>query len=67
MCGKLTIDRQCFCEEGVSEKARGGRRSQLKRWILEWPRHVEETVKNARIEGTCPYMCCIEAAERPKS
>ena len=62
MCGKLTIDRQCFCEEGVSEKARGGRRSQLKRWILEWPRHVEETVKNGRIEGTCPYMCCIEAA-----
>ena len=62
MCGKLTIDRQCFCEEGVSEKARGGRRSQLKRWILEWPRHVEETVKNARIEGTCAYMCCIEAA-----
>ena len=62
MCGKLTIDRQCFCEEDVSEKARGGRRSQLKRWILEWPRHVEETVKNGRIEGTCPYMCCIEAA-----
>ena len=23
---------------------------------------MEETVKNARIEGTCPYMCCIEAA-----
>ena len=24
MCGKLSVDRQCFCEEGVSEKAKGG-------------------------------------------
>ncbi|MEK9865917.1 MAG: ATP-dependent DNA helicase [Euryarchaeota archaeon] len=62
MCGKLSVDRQCFCEEGVSEKAKGGRRSQLKQWILREPRHVEEVIRYANAEGTCPYMCSIEAA-----
>ena len=62
MCGNLTIDRKCFCEEGQNEKALGARRSFLRRWILSEPRHAEETIRNAKVEGVCPYACSIEAA-----
>ena len=62
MCGKLDMQRQCYCEEDVPSEALGSRRSRLRNWIGEHPRHVEDTIRRARAEGTCPYHCSIEAA-----
>ena len=62
MCGKLDIQRQCYCEEDVSSQALGSRRSRLRQWIRDQPRHVEDTIQRGRSEGTCPYHCSIEAS-----
>ncbi|HII89388.1 MAG TPA: ATP-dependent DNA helicase [Candidatus Thalassarchaeaceae archaeon] len=62
MCGKLDMQRQCYCEEDTPHEALGSRRSRLRKWIGERPRHVEDTIRRGRAEGTCPYHCSIEAA-----
>ena len=62
MCGKLDMQRQCYCEEDAPREALGSRRSRLRKWIGERPRHVEDTIRRGRAEGTCPYHCSIEAA-----
>lgn len=62
MCGKLDMQRQCYCEEDASSEALGSRRSRLRQWIRDQPRHVEDTIQRGRAEGTCPYHCSIEAA-----
>jgi len=62
MCGKLDVQRQCYCEEDASSQAIGSRRSRLRQWIRDQPRHVEDTIQRGRAEGTCPYHCSIEAA-----
>ena len=62
MCGKLDMQRQCYCEEDSPPEALGSRRSKLRKWIGDRPRHVEDTIRRGRAEGTCPYHCSIEAA-----
>ena len=62
MCGKLDMQRQCYCEEDAPPEALGSRRSRLRKWIGDRPRHVEDTIQRGRAEGTCPYHCSIEAA-----
>ena len=62
MCGKLDMQRQCYCEEEAPHEALGSRRSRLRKWIRDRPRHVEDTIQRGRAEGTCPYHCSIEAA-----
>jgi len=62
MCGKLDIQRQCYCEDDGSPQALSSRRARLRQWIRDRPRHVEETIKRGRAEGSCPYHCSIEAA-----
>ena len=39
---------RCDCEKGSSEGSRFARREEMSEFILEHPRHVEETIENAK-------------------
>ena len=54
---------RCDCEKGSSEGSRFARREEMSEFILEHPRHVEETVEKCKIWGLCAWSTCRYSAK----
>lgn len=54
---------KCDCEKGSSEGSKFARRDEMSDYILEFPRHVEETIEKCKIWGLCAWSTCRYAAK----
>ncbi|MBT5121806.1 MAG: DEAD/DEAH box helicase family protein, partial [Euryarchaeota archaeon] len=54
---------KCDCEKGSSEGSKFARRDEMSDYILEHPRHVEETIEKCKIWGLCAWSTCRFAAK----
>ena len=54
---------RCDCEKGSSEGSRFARREEMSEFILEHPRHVEETIEKCKIWGLCAWSTCRYSAK----
>ena len=53
---------KCDCEDGVVEESRKSRRADLRKKLLEDPKHVDWTVKYGRARKICPWASARLAA-----
>tara|TARA_B100000767_G_scaffold259836_1_gene269938 strand:+ start:15864 stop:17906 length:2043 start_codon:yes stop_codon:yes gene_type:complete len=64
MCEVVDIQTgRCLCEQGSSESARGRLKDDVRKFILEHPRHVEEIVDKAKTWGVCGWQTCRSAVK----
>ena len=64
MCEVIDIQTgRCFCEKKVGEDTSANRRDDMKRYILESPRHVGETLEKCKTWGICAWNACRLAAK----
>lgn len=54
---------KCDCEKGSSEGSKFARRDEMSDYILEQPRHVEQTIEKCKIWGLCAWSTCRYAAK----
>ena len=54
---------RCDCEKGSSEGSRFARREEMSEFILEHPRHVEETIEKCKIWGLWAWSTCRSSAK----
>ena len=52
-----------MCEQGSSESARGRLKDDVRKFILEYPRHVEEIVDKSKTWGVCAWQTCRSAVK----
>ena len=64
MCEVVDIQTgRCLCEQGSSESARGRLKDDVRKFILEHPRHVEEIVDKSKTWGVCAWQTCRSAVK----
>tara|TARA_B100001996_G_scaffold304447_1_gene245367 strand:- start:8372 stop:10414 length:2043 start_codon:yes stop_codon:yes gene_type:complete len=64
MCEVVDIQTgRCLCEQGSSESARGRLKDDVRKFILEYPRHVEEIVDKSKTWGVCAWQTCRSAVK----
>lgn len=64
MCEVVDVQSgRCLCEQGSSESARGRLKDDVRKFILEYPRHVEETVDKSKTWGVCAWQTCRSAVK----
>ncbi|MBD42499.1 MAG: hypothetical protein CMB09_00080 [Euryarchaeota archaeon] len=64
MCEVVDIQSgRCLCEQGSSESARGRLKDDVRKFILEYPRHVEEIVDKSKTWGVCAWQTCRSAVK----
>ena len=64
MCEVVDIQTgRCLCEQGSSESARGRLKDDVRQFILEYPRHVEEIVDKSKTWGVCAWQTCRSAVK----
>ena len=54
---------KCLCESSSSESSKFARREDVKDFILEYPRHVEEVIERGKVWGVCSWQTCRAAAK----
>ena len=54
---------RCDCEKGSSEGSKFARRDEMSDFILEHPRHVEETIEKCKVWGLCAWSTCRFSAK----
>ena len=52
---------KCFCEHGTSDDSKQSGREEVRNFILQFPRHVEEIIDKSRVWGVCPWAICRSA------
>ena len=64
MCEVVDVQSgRCLCEQGSSESARGRLKDDVRKFILEYPRHVEEIVDKSKTWGVCAWQTCRSAVK----
>ena len=64
MCEVVDIQTgRCLCEKGSSDSAKSRLREDVRDFILEHPRHVEEIISKSKIWGVCAWQTCRTAAK----
>ena len=64
MCEVVDVQSgRCLCEQGSSESARGRLKDDVRKFILEHPRHVEEIVDKSKTWGVCAWQTCRSAVK----
>ena len=64
MCEVVDIQSgRCLCEQGSIESARGRLKDDVRKFILEYPRHVEEIVDKSKTWGVCAWQTCRSAVK----
>ena len=64
MCEVIDVQSgRCLCEQGSSESARGRLKDDVRKFILEYPRHVEEIVDKSKTWGVCAWQTCRSAVK----
>ncbi len=59
MCEVVDMQtRQCLCERGSSESSRARSKEDLRSFLLRKPRHVDETLVEAKTSGVCAWQIC---------
>ncbi|MBG45581.1 MAG: hypothetical protein CMB76_03580 [Euryarchaeota archaeon] len=49
---------RCTCEQNISEISNSSRRDDIKKYILQQPRHVGETIEICKTWGICAWSAC---------
>ena len=62
MCRDVDVlSGKCFCEQGTPDSAKASGREEVRDFILQFPRHVEEIIEKSRTWGVCPWSTCRSA------
>ena len=64
MCRDVDVlSGKCFCEQGTPDSAKASGREEVRDFILQFPRHVEEIIEKSRTWGVCPWSTCRSAVK----
>lgn len=64
MCKDVDIlSGKCFCEHGTSDDSKQSGREEVRNFILQFPRHVDEIIDKSRAWGVCPWAICRSAVK----
>lgn len=64
MCKDVDVlSGKCFCEQGTPDSAKSSGREEVRDFILQFPRHVEEIIEKSRTWGVCPWSTCRSAVK----
>jgi DNA excision repair protein ERCC-2 len=64
MCEDIDrITGKCFCEEGIVEGSRQMRRDDIKEYILNSPKHVDEIIQKCRNKKICAWAASRSAVK----
>ena len=54
---------RCTCEQNVSSTSNSNRRDDIRKYILQHPRHVGETIEICKTWGICAWSACRSAVK----
>ena len=64
MCKDVDVlSGKCFCEHGTSDDSKQSGREEVRNFILQFPRHVDEIIDKSRVWGVCPWAICRSAVK----
>ena len=64
MCKDVDVlSGKCFCEQGTPDSSKLSGREEVRDFILQFPRHVEEIIDKSRVWGVCPWATCRSAVK----
>ena len=54
---------RCTCEQNVNDASNSNRREDIRKYILEYPRHVGEIIQICKTWGICAWAACRSAVK----
>jgi DNA excision repair protein ERCC-2 len=64
MCEVIDLQTtKCLCEKGSTEGSKFARRDEIRDYILDEPRHVDQIIDKCKIWGICAWSTCRYAAK----
>ncbi len=64
MCEVVDIQTgRCLCEQGSTDSSKNRRKEDVRKFILEQPRHVEEIIEKSKTWKVCAWQTCRSAVK----